>query len=325
MKHFSIKRYEANDYEQWNAFVSQAKNATFLFHRDFMEYHQDRFEDFSLMAFENEKLIAILPANKVQNTVYSHQGLTYGGLVLLPKAKMNQVIEVFKTLLKFLNDASISTLFLKQIPSIYCDTFSDEMDYLSYVCQAKLQMKHAISVVNLNHPLQISKSRRECVNRGKKLQLIIKEETDFSAFWNELLIPNLKDKYQSKPVHTLEEITFLRNKFPENIRHFNVYQNEKLVCGTTLFITKTVVKPQYISGNENNNSLGSIDFLYDYLIKEIAYGKAFFDFGPSHENLGLQIIENINFWKESIGARTLVQNFYEINTSNSTLLKTILI
>ncbi len=325
MKHFSIKRYEANNYEQWNAFVSQAKNATFLFHRDFMEYHQDRFEDFSLMAFENEKLIAILPANKVQNTVYSHQGLTYGGLVLLPKAKMNQVIEVFKTLLKFLNDASISTLFLKQIPSIYCDTFSDEMDYLSYVCQAKLQMKHAISVVNLNHPLQISKSRRECVNRGKKLQLIIKEETDFSAFWNELLIPNLKDKYQSKPVHTLEEITFLRNKFPENIRHFNVYQNEKLVCGTTLFITKTVVKPQYISGNENNNLLGSIDFLYDYLIKEIAYGKAFFDFGPSHENHGLQIVENINFWKESFGTQIVIQNFHEINTSNFSLLDTILI
>ena len=325
MKHFSIKRYEANNYEQWNAFVSQAKNATFLFHRDFMEYHQDRFEDFSLMAFENEKLIAILPANKVQNTVYSHQGLTYGGLVLLPKAKMNQVIEVFKTLLKFLNDASISTLFLKQIPSIYCDTFSDEIDYLSYVCQAKLEIKHAISVVNLNHPLQISKSRRECVNRGKKLQLIIKEETDFSAFWNELLIPNLKDKYQSKPVHTLEEITFLRNKFPENIRHFNVYQNEKLVCGTTLFITKTVVKPQYISGNENNNLLGSIDFLYDYLIKEIAYGKAFFDFGPSHENHGLQIVENINFWKESFGTQIVIQNFHEINTSNFSLLDTILI
>lgn len=325
MKHFSIKRYDANDYEQWNAFVSQAKNATFLFHRDFMEYHQDRFEDFSLMAFENEKLIAILPANKVQNTVYSHQGLTYGGLVLLPKAKMNQVIEVFKTFLKFLNDASISTLFLKQIPSIYCDTFSDEMDYFSYVCKAKLQMKHAISVVNLNHPLQISKSRRECVNRGKKIQLIIKEETDFSSFWNELLIPNLKDKYQSKPVHTLEEITFLRNKFPENIRHFNVYQNDKLVCGTTLFITKTVVKPQYISGTENNNLLGSIDFLYDYLIKEIAFGKAFFDLGPSHENHGLQIVENINFWKESFGAHIVAQNFYEINTSNFPLLETILI
>jgi hypothetical protein len=325
LKHFSIKRYEANDYEQWNAFVSQAKNATFLFHRDFMEYHQDRFEDFSLLAFENEKLIAILPANKVQNTVYSHQGLTYGGLVLLPKAKMNQVIEVFKTLLKFLNDASISNLFLKQIPSIYCDTFSDEMDYLSYVCQAKLQMKHAISVVNLNHPIQFSRSRRKCANRGKKLELIIKEETDFSSFWNDLLIPNLKDKYHSKPVHTLEEITFLRNKFPENIRHFNVYQNEKLVCGTTLFITKTVVKPQYISGTENNNLLGSIDFLYDYLIKDIAHGKAFFDFGPSHENHGLQIVENINFWKESFGAHIVVQNFYEINTSNFSLLDTILI
>ena len=155
--------------------------------------------------------------------------------------------------------------------------------------------------------------------------MIIKEETDFSSFWNELLIPNLKDKYHSKPVHTLEEITFLRNKFPENIRHFNVYQNEKLVCGTTLFITNTVVKPQYISGTENNNLLGSIDFLYDYLIKDIAHGKAFFDFGPSHENHGLQIVENINFWKESFGAHIVVQNFYEINTSNFSLLDTILI
>jgi hypothetical protein len=325
LKHFSIKRYEAKYYEEWNAFISQAKNATFLFHRDFMEYHKDRFEDYSLLIFENDKLQAVLPANCVGNTVFSHQGLTYGGLVLLPKAKINQVIAIFKSMLQFLNENSIFKLELKQIPAFYCDTFSDEIDYLIYVCQAQLQMKHAISVINLNNPLQISKSRRECVNRGKKLQLIIKEESDFTAFWNELLIPNLKAKYHSKPVHTLEEITLLKNKFPENIRHFNVYQNEKLVCGTTLFITKLVVKPQYISGNDNNNSLGSIDYLYDYLIKEVSQGKSFFDFGPSHENNGLQIVENINFWKESFGAHTVVQNFYEINTSNFPKLDTILI
>ena len=67
------------------------------------------------------------------------------------------------------------------------------------------------------------------------------------------------------------------------------------------------------------------DYLYDYLIKEVSQGKSFFDFGPSHENKVLQIVENINFWKESFGAQSVVQNFYEINTSNFPKLDTILI
>ena len=155
--------------------------------------------------------------------------------------------------------------------------------------------------------------------------LVIKEEDYFESFWNDILIPNLKDKYNSKPVHSLDEIIALKVKFPDNIKHFNVYHNDKLVCGTTLFFTKNVVKPQYISGNESNNLLGSIDYLYDFLINEVSKGKEYFDFGPSHENNGLNIVKNINFWKESFGANTLVQDFYEVETSNYQLLDTILI
>jgi hypothetical protein len=47
VKNYTVKQYQESDYECWNTFVNQAKNATFLFHRDFMEYHKDRFEDYS--------------------------------------------------------------------------------------------------------------------------------------------------------------------------------------------------------------------------------------------------------------------------------------
>ena len=47
-----------------------------------MEYHKDRFQDYSLMVFDENKLVAVLPANRVEVEVFSHQGLTYGGLVL---------------------------------------------------------------------------------------------------------------------------------------------------------------------------------------------------------------------------------------------------
>jgi hypothetical protein len=325
VKNYTIKRYQENDYANWNAFISQAKNATFLFHRDFMDYHKDRFEDYSLQVFEGEKLVAILPTNRVGEAVYSHQGLTYGGLVLLPKSKLYNTIFIFKAILEYLNENQISKLVLKQIPSIYCDYLSDEINYLMHICRGKAIMKHNISVISLNNDLVFSKSRRECINRGKKQNLIIKEESNLETFWNDLLIPNLKDKYNAKPIHSLEEIMLLRSKFPSNIRHFNIYSNEKLVGGTTLFITKRVVKPQYIAGSDENNFLGSIDFLYDFLIKEIARGKVFFDFGPSHENNGLEIVGKINFWKESFGAHSLVQDFYEVETSNYYLLDTVLI
>ncbi|MEL1255305.1 GNAT family N-acetyltransferase [Flavobacterium sp. DGU38] len=325
MDKYTIKKYEKTYFKIWNDFIAQAKNATFLFHRDFMEYHKDRFEDYSLMVFEGENLVAVLPANVVGKTVYSHQGLTYGGLVLLPKSKLYNTIFVFKTILEYLNKNNVSKLVLKQIPSIYCDYLSDEINYLTYIAKGKTIMKHNVSVISLEKNFVFSKSRRECINRGKKQNLIIKEESNMGTFWNELLIPNLRDKYKSKPVHSLEEIQFLRSKFPDNIRHFNVYNNDKLVAGTTLFITQKVVKPQYISGSEENNFLGSIDFLYDYLIKVIAQGKVFFDFGPSHENNGLEIVENINFWKESFGAHSLVQDFLEVETLNHYLLDTVLI
>ena len=45
--------------------------------------------------------------------------------------------------------------------------------------------------------------------------LVVKEENDFTSFWNELLIPNLKERYNTKPVHSLFEITYLKSKFPK--------------------------------------------------------------------------------------------------------------
>lgn len=32
---------------EWNAFIARSKNGMFLFDRNYMEYHQDRFDDCS--------------------------------------------------------------------------------------------------------------------------------------------------------------------------------------------------------------------------------------------------------------------------------------
>ena len=325
MKNYSVRRYTLKDYAIWNNFVSSAKNATFLFHRDFMEYHSDRFQDYSLLAFDEDKLISVLPANRIDNTLFSHQGLTYGGFVFDSKIKLGEVLRITKAFLEFLHSTDITTFQLKLIPSIYTTFFSEEIEYAMFLSNAKLIRRDALSVIDLTKPFDITKTRKESIRRGEKNNLVIKEELKFELFWNEILIPNLAKKHDSKPVHTAEEIIKLQQKFPNSIRHFNVYHEDKIVAGTTVFITEKVAHPQYISGNDQRSELGSLDFLYNHLITEVFAAKNFFDFGPSHEENGKKINEGLLFWKESFGAKTTVQDYYEVQTSDFHLLENIML
>ncbi len=323
MHQYTVLQYQKANYKQWNDFISQAKNATFLFHRDFMEYHQDRFEDYSLMVFDDQKLVAVLPANRVGEVIYSHQGLTYGGLVYQETLKLSSVINVFQCLLSFLNENTISKVNLKLIPSIYHTKPAEELHYALFLVEAKLNRRDTLSVIDLSQEFHFSKIRKRGIQKAKNNSLIIKEEISFESFWDTILIPNLKHKHQAKPVHTVAEITKLRMLFPDNIRQFNVYNDNRIVAGTTIFETKNVVHCQYISKLEIEDNLGSLDFLYDFLINEKFHSKRHFDFGISNEEQGRKLNEGLSYWKESFGASTIVHDFYEVETSKFYLLENV--
>jgi hypothetical protein len=323
VKNYTVRRYHSDDFSFWNAFVGKAKNATFLFHRNFMEYHADRFQDYSLLVFQDEQLVCLLPANLKDNQLFSHQGLTYGGFVLSSDIKLEEVVHITRAVLQFLHENEIKSLQLKLIPSFYNTCFSEEIEYALFLAQAQLTRRDCLSVIDKKKPFSVTKTRKEAIRRGEKNHLVVKEELEFALFWNEILIPNLDKKHRVKPVHTVEEITKLQQNFPENIRHFNVYHQDTIVAGTTVFVTDYVAHPQYISGNEQKNALGSLDFLYHHLITEVFNNIPYFDFGPSHEDNGKKINKGILFWKESFGAKTTVQDYYEVATANYGLLEDI--
>ncbi|GGB86463.1 hypothetical protein GCM10007424_28160 [Flavobacterium suaedae] len=320
---YTTERYSKLHYDIWNEFVRSSKNGTFLFHRDFMEYHSDRFKDYSLMVFKKQKLVAVLPAHINGTTVSSHQGLTYGGLVYGNKTKLTDVITIYKEMLKFLNENNIETLSLKPVPSIYHKVPAQEQEYVLFLLNAKLVRRDGLSVIQYDSKLPIVKSRRQAARKGSDNNLKIVEESNFKLFWKEILIPNLKKKHNASPVHTVEEIEHLHKLFPKYIRHFNVYNDNEIVAGTTMFLTDNVAHPQYISGQEDKNALGSIDYLYSFLIETFSV-KKYFDLGPSTEEQGRKLNEGILFWKESFGARVICQDFYEVTTANYTLLEEVL-
>lgn len=327
MNKINIKQYSSAYYSIWNEFVAQAKNATFLFHRDFMEYHQDRFEDYSLLIFDDkDKLVAVLPANRVEDKVYSHQGLTYGGFIFNDKIILSKTLEVVKETLIYLNEKGIKAINLKLVPTIYHKIPSNEIDYILFLLEAKLYRRDTIAIVDLENKLPISRIRKRGIDKGIKKGLVVREVESFEDFWNKILIPNLQNKYEAKPVHSLEEIIYLKSKFPKLIKQYNVYHDTEIVAGITVFEKERVIHPQYVSGNESfNNELGSLDFLYNHLINNVYASKKYFDFGISNENQGKNLNETLHYFKESFGARTINQDFYEVKTANFILLENVLI
>jgi hypothetical protein len=313
MTKFTVKKYDQNDYKIWNDFIAQAKNATFLFHRDFMEYHKDRFEDFSLLVYQDEKLISILPANKVANAVYSHQGLTYGGLVSIAKVKGEKVEAVLDAILYFLKENSFETFYYKPIPNFYFPEGNNEIDFFLFKRGAVLDRKEMNLAVNLELPLQISKSKLKHFRRIEDLDLDIMEEEDFNPFWEKILEPRLLEKFNVKPVHTKEEILFLKQNFHENIRQYSVYQNDEIIAGITIFETENVVKSQYGATSKKGEEVRALDFLFINLIEKYKRnGKRFFDMGIVNEENESGYHSGLLKQKEELGCTVYNQDFYKI-------------
>jgi len=321
---FSLSLYNSTLKSQWDNFIDESKNGTFLFKRDFIEYHNNRFDDHSFLFYKLDKLMAVFPANRLNDRIYSHQGLTYGGLILSEHTKFSDVFQILTLLLSHLHETNYSSLTLKEIPMIYKSLPSDEVNYLLYRMKAELIRRDILSVVKLGNN-SYSRDRIQGRKRGEKFKLTIEESSSFKEFWNSILIPNLKNKHNVSPVHSLKEIIRLNNLFPKNIRQFNVYSNDKIVAGTTIFETKTTAHVQYISANTEKNKLGSLDYLFTYLIEEVFNTKDYFDFGNSNENNGEFVNQGLLYWKEGFGARSITQDFYEIKTKNYSMLKDLMI
>lgn len=308
----SIQRYTAEKAGEWNAFVAASKNGTFLFNRCYMDYHSDRFKDYSLMFYHDDRLFALLPANEADGVFYSHQGLTYGGLVMNQRCKAAQVRDIFVEINDYLCQQGFVRVVYKRIPWVYAKLPSEEdLFALSNVCHASLRSRDVASVVMLDRRLPFSTLRRRGLKKALSADLQVQETDDFAAFW-QLLEDNLWQKHQAKPVHSLSEITLLKSRFPEHIRLFIICQGDDILGGTVMYIDSQVAKTQYISANERGKKMGALDGLFFRLLQDFeGKGLRYFDFGTSNLVENDDLNDSLIFQKEGFGGRAVCYDTYE--------------
>ena len=309
---FEIVRYTPERASEWNAFVAASKNGTFLFDRNYMDYHSDRFADHSLMFYADGKLLALLPANASGQVLYSHRGLTYGGLVMSERLTMVQTMALFSELNDYLRQEGFQKVVYKSIPWIYHRLSAEEDLYaLFHVCRARIVARDYATNIFFPNKLRWERVRRRGVQRARQAGLVAERSDDFAPFW-QVLTDNLTTKYGVQPVHTLTEIELLHSRFPENIVQYVARHGDDVLGGIVLYVTPRVVHAQYSSATPEGKELGAIDFLYDHIMGGDYAGYPYFDFGRSTENDdGSGLNEKLVFQKEGYGGRGLCYDIYE--------------
>ena len=306
-----VRRYTSSHAEEWNHFVAQSKNGTFLFDRRFMDYHADRFDDCSLMIYRRGALYAMLPANIREGVLTSHGGLTYGGLIMSDKCSAKGVQEVFVAINDFLRSISVQRVVYKAVPWIYHQQPAEEDLYaLTSVCQARLIIRDISSAMIGDRRMPFAESRLSGIRKARRKGLEVRESADFLAFW-QILHDNLTGKYGVQPVHSAAELELLHGQFPDQIKLYITFDGERPLGGTVLFLTPQVLHTQYISATPEGKACGAIDLLFDHLINTIYSNYRYIDFGKSTSSDSADLNEHLIFQKEGFGARAVCYDTYE--------------
>jgi hypothetical protein len=278
-----------------------------------MEYHKDRFEDFSLLIFTGDKLTALLPANKVGNKVYSHQGLTFGGLLLPLDFSCEEGNTIMNTILQHLKTNGITNISTKLIPEFYWKKDSKEMEDYLLSNEALMEDNLMVFAIDYQKPISIHKAKLRRF-RNNKYDFVIRETKSFKSFWEEVLIPRLRSKHNVEPVHSLHEISLLASQFPNQIKQFNIYLEGSILAGITIFDSKTVVKSQYGATTNLGEKTRALDYLFLHLIyKYQKEGRGYFSMGTVTEKNELGYNPGLKKQKEELGCRIYNQKILNLN------------
>jgi len=307
---YRIEKYHPGFQRLWNQFVLQSFNATFLHHRAYMDYHADRFPDHSLIFFQGNEPVALLPAHRMGSRLYAHNGLTYGGWLWKKIFRVAEMEEMAGIAANFLKEAGVESLHIKEIPLFYW-TYAGEQNRYVYNRKGRHSDTLYYWVIDTRRPFDtlFNADRRRSLRKAEKQPWKTEASDDWEGFWH-LLEQSLSVRHGARPVHSLEEISMLAQRFPQQIKLFVVKEGERLLAGTVVYLTGNVLRFQYTAGSTDAMLRPAIDMLARDVMQTYYSKVAFVDWGPS-ENPGGGPNEGLIYWKQSLGAVPRAQYYWE--------------
>jgi hypothetical protein len=307
--------FQPNDARRWDDFCERCHGATFLHSHRFLSYHGDRFVDRSVVIEEEGDWAGVIPAARhpmEMDVVVSHPGITYGGVLHDGRLRGGQMIAALDSAAGLWRSAGFTRLRYKCVPHIYQAAPAQDDLYALFRAGATRYRCDLSSCIDLQHRLPASERRLRARKKATRAGVVVAPDMGRLAdFWL-VLEENLQRRHSAKPVHTLDEIAMLVERFPEHIRLMVATLDGKVEAGIVLFVSGTVAHAQYIASSQRGYQINALDVVFEASIEQSRIaGKRYFDFGISTEQDGHVLNEGLNQFKNEFGAGGVVHEFYQ--------------
>jgi len=310
-----IRRYSDDLKDVWDRFVATIKNRSFLFRRDYMDYHRDRFQDHSLLFQLGGKLMACLPAHVAQGKLCSHQGLTFGGLLMCRDIRLGQLQAIASALRDHLRSEGLSNLDYRPMPHPYHEIPAEE-DIVALAAEgAALSDARAVPFVRAGHA-RLSRDRLRDLRDKSLADLLVRRSDDIRGFMR-YCAEHRARRFNSTLVHSADEMVLLAARFPDNIQHYVIERAGEALAGTILYRHGNCAKVQYSAPASAAMEDGVMTHLYCKLLGDILPAGQWVDFGHSHDFDG-NFNSGVHQFKESLGARTVLLARYNLAAAGRT-------
>jgi hypothetical protein len=270
----------------WDKFINSSNNGTLFHYREFLNYHENvEFEDHSLLFYNGNKLVAVLPAVIKDNIFSSHPGISFGGVIHKEHLSFANAQSIINALIEYAKQISCKQVQLTLPPACYNKINSDYIEFC--LLQLDFQYKH----IELSNILKLDAdfnmvyekykpSARQAVRKAEKSNVVINESTNLNDFYT-LLSNNLSLRHNVSPTHTLSELKKLITLFPNQINLFTANLDDEVIAGVINFIcNQNTILAFYISHNNNFQHMRPLNMLFTQMFKWAIDNKyKYYDFG----------------------------------------------
>lgn len=325
MSKINIIKYNIQYKNDWEKFIKDSVNGTFLHSREFLEYHQkDKFEDYSLMFYKNEKLIAICPACKIiiDNEIcfYSHKGSTFGGIIINSEYyNAEAIVELLNDIENYLIANFFNKICFRQTSELFSKINYNILDYLFYYkgYHEQKELSLFVDLVDCNDNIynNLKQGKRTNINNCIRIGMNFEKfdsENRIEEFYN-LLKFNLL-KHNTSPVHSLNEILDLkRNRLINEIEFFGIFLDGKMLAGAMIFIFNEtmIAHTQYLAAGNDYLNYSPMSYLYYNILVEMKqrnFKKV--SWGIVTEECGTKINFGLLKSKEAFGSTFTINKTY---------------
>jgi hypothetical protein len=314
----TVRSFAAAQADDWDDLVRRSCNGTFLHTRRFLSYHQDRFADQSLLLHDRRgQLVGVLPAAASPHdpeTIVSHPGLTYGGLVHDGSVRGPSMVTALQEAAEHYRALGYRRLDYKAVPGIYHREPADDDLYALFRLGARRDRSDLSATIDLSRRGRVSQQRARSRKVATAAAVTIGDSWDDSKeFWT-VLEANLAQRHGTAPVHSVGDIQLLRSLFPDDVILITARVGRELAGGTVLFATGPVLHMQYTATTSQGRAACVTDLVMERAI-ELARGGGYryFDFGISTHSAGRILDEDLYRFKVSFGAGGVTYDHYQVN------------